>query len=333
MTSREIVQACLEYRNTGRIPCSFPDPYPHDFGRAGCSLTRTPYRGWEKIAENRWEMTDQWGNTWGRVDPTSKGEVTRGALSDLSKVGEIELPDYDNPDNYKSVKEKVEANRTGEQKYMIGGIPGCVFNIARKMRKLDQYLMDLVLDREKIDILHERIAALMEAAIRNYGTTGIDAIMFAEDWGTQQGLMISPDMWREVFKPFFVRLCRTAHEHNLKMMMHSCGRNIDIIPDLIEAGIDVLQFDQPKLYGIDTLAAFHGQVTFWCPVDIQKTLQTRDSDRIEADAREMVEKMGSGGGGLIAGYYSDNASIGLDPKWQDIACKTFLRFGNPDTTG
>lgn len=328
MTSREIVQASLEYRNTGRIPCTFPSPYPYDFGRAKCSLTRSPYKGWEKVGENRWEMTDEWGNTWSRVDPTSKGEVTRGALADLSRVGDVELPDYDNFENFKGVKEKVEANKAGNQKFMIGGLPGCVFNIARKMRKLDMYLMDLVLEREKLDIIHDRISCLMEAAVHNYGRAGVDAIFFPEDWGTQQSLMISPDMWREIFKPFFIRLCRAAHEYDMKVMMHSCGRNIDIVPDLIETGIDVLQFDQPQLYGIDTLAAFNGQITFWCPVDIQKTLQSKDPGLIEADAREMVEKMGAGGGGFIAGYYNDNESIGLDPRWQDIACRAFLKYGS-----
>ena len=110
--------------------------------------------------------------------------------------------------------------------------------------------------------------------------------------------------------------------------MHSCGKTTVIIPDLIEAGIDVLQFDQPQLHGLDNLARFHGQITFWCPVDIQTTLQTGDAARIEADAREMIDKLGGKDGGFIAGYYSGNEAIGLDPKWQDIACRAFTQYGD-----
>ena len=123
-------------------------------------------------------------------------------------------------------------------------------------------------------------------------------------------------------------MCSVAHEHGIKVLMHSCGKTTAIIPDLIEAGIDLLQFDQPQLHGLEQLAQFHGQITFWCPVDIQKTLQTHDAALIEADARAMIELLGGPEGGFIAGYYGGNEAIGLDPKWQDIACQAFSRYGD-----
>jgi len=155
----------------------------------------------------------------------------------------------------------------------------------------------------------------------------VGAIMFCEDWGTQLGLMIRPDVWRRVFAPGFERLCAVAHEQGAKVFMHSCGKITDIIPDLITVGIDALQFDQPRLHGIDELAQWHGRVTFWCPVDIQQTLQTHDEQAIVAEARELIGKLGGPEGGFIAGYYGDNASIGLDPHWQDVACRTFTAYG------
>jgi hypothetical protein len=111
--------------------------------------------------------------------------------------------------------------------------------------------------------------------------------------------------------------------------MHSCGKIEGIVPGLMEAGVDVLQFDQPDLHGIDILAAHQkqGRITFWCPVDIQKALQTRDEAAIRAKAREMLDKLWRGRGGFIAGYYGDNASIGLDRKWQDFACAESLARG------
>jgi hypothetical protein len=110
--------------------------------------------------------------------------------------------------------------------------------------------------------------------------------------------------------------------------MHSCGKTTVIIPDLIEAGIDLLQFDQPQLHGLDNLARYHGEITFWCPVDIQKTLQTRDVTAIEAEAQAMIAKLGGPEGGFIAGYYSGNEAIGLHPRWQDVACRAFTRYGD-----
>jgi hypothetical protein len=83
------------------------------------------------------------------------------------------------------------------------------------------------------------------------------------------------------------------------------------------------------LYGIDTLEAWQqqGAVTFWCPVDIQTTLQTKDEVLIRQDAGEMIERLWRGRGGFIAGFYQDNASIGLEPKWQEIASDEFLKKG------
>jgi hypothetical protein len=113
--------------------------------------------------------------------------------------------------------------------------------------------------------------------------------------------------------------------------MHSCGAIGAIIPGLIEAGIDLLQFDQPTLHGIENLATYQDRkqkkITFWCPVDIQKTLQTRDEQTIRAEARALLDKLWHGRGGFVAGYYGDNASIGLDPVWQDYACDEFVQYG------
>jgi hypothetical protein len=106
--------------------------------------------------------------------------------------------------------------------------------------------------------------------------------------------------------------------------MHSCGNITMLLPDLIDCGIDVFQFDQPRIHGIDTLAELQqGRVTFWCPVDIQTTLQSKDADRIRDEAEELIAKLWRGQGGFIAGFYTDEESIGLEPHWQQAACDAF----------
>jgi hypothetical protein len=302
-----------------------PPPYWHDFAHAGYRLQGyAPH--WEDVGGGRQEYVDEWGNTWARIDAHSKGEVARGAIQDIDQVYDLPLPDLANPLNFAMARE-VFADEAND-KFRIGGLPGFPFNVARKMRRLDQFLMDLLLEQEKIVHLLRRIEDLLAGAIVQYARAGADAVMFPEDWGTQKGLMIRPELWRKVFKPGFQRLCAVAHDAGIKVFMHSCGKTTVIIPDLIEAGIDVLQFDQPQLHGLDNLACYHGQITFWCPVDIQTTLQTEDAAAIEDDAREMIARLGGPEGGFIAGYYGGNEAIGLDPKWQDIACQAFVRYGD-----
>ena len=325
MNSREIVQRTVEFTGPERVAGSMPPPYWHDLRSATYRLHGLS-REWQDVGGGRQEYVDEWGNTWARIDAHSKGEVARGAIDDIDDVFTASLPDLANPANFQAARKVF--NDPENDKYRIGGLPGFPFNIARKMRRLDQFLMDLLLERERICVLLKRIEDLLADTIVKYAQAGADAVMFAEDWGTQKGLMIRPDTWREVFKPGFERLCSVAHERGLKVFMHSCGRTTVIIPDLIEAGIDLLQFDQPQLHGLDNLAIFHGEITFWCPVDIQTTLQTRDAALIEADAREMIERLGGPDGGFIAGYYGGNEAIGLDLKWQDIACHAFTKYGD-----
>jgi uroporphyrinogen-III decarboxylase len=260
------------------------------------------------------------------VDASSKGQVARGALEDWADLDNLHLPDLANPAGYVQARE-ICADPDNDQ-FRVGGLPGFPFSVARKLRRLDQFLMDVLLWPDRVQTLLVRIEDLLADAIEQYASIGVDAVMFPEDWGTQKSLLVRPQIWRQIFKPGFVRLCGLAHERGIRVFMHSCGKTTDIIPDLIEAGIDLLQFDQPELHGLDVLAQFHGQITFWCPVDIQKTLQTRDERAIETAARELIEKLGGPEGGFVAGYYNDNQSIGLDPHWQDVACRAFTKYGD-----
>lgn len=291
MTPREIVERTLNFRNPQRVACSFGDS---DF-----------------VSVNNTVKT---------------GDTDRIQIAGTSQIAGYELPDYSRFEDYSTV---VEARAKNKDKWLIGELPGFTFSIANKIFKPENYLAALILEKEQIKILHDKIDCALENMIRNYSKAGADCVMFYEDWGTQNQLLISPNLWYEEFFPRFVKLCGIAHQCGIRVFMHSCGKIAAVVPALIKAGIDVLQFDQPDLHGIDQLAEYQKQskITFWCPVDIQNTLQMRDEKIIRAKAGEMLDKLWKGRGGFIAGYYTDNAAIGLEPKWQDIACQEFIAHG------
>jgi len=318
MTSKQIVQKTLDFQNPPRVARSFGDS---DFVYVNDNV-KTCAIDWKQVEPGKWERIDEWGNLWRRLDQTSKGEVVKGTLTDVSEIDNFKLPDYSKFEDYQTV---VSARKKYQDKWLISRIPGFTFNIANKILKLDNYLMALVLEREKIRVLHDKIDLALQHMICNHAKAGADSVFFPEDWGTQNQVLISPDLWKEEFFPRFQKLCGIAHQVGIKVFMHSCGKIETIVPWLINAGIDVLQFDQPDLHGIDRLASYQkqGKITFWCPVDIQKTLQTKNEQIIRAKAKEMLDKLWNGKGGFIAGFYEDNASIGLHPKWQDIACNEF----------
>ena len=323
MTSREIIQAVMACERPPRIGMSMPEPYLNDFGgggRTGVGNTPLEPQGNEL---RRWR--DEWGVTWASLTDFDKGEVVDPAIGDWADLDQYTPPDLTGEEDYRTAAKAIAEDT---ERFRMGSLPGFIFNIARKLRKLENYLCDIVLERKNIDRLHDIIRTQLLGAIDRYGQIGADGICFAEDWGTQDRLMIDPAMWREIFKPEFRTLAGRAHDYGMAVWMHSCGKITDIIPDLIECGVNFLQFDQPRLHGIDTLAQFAGRVTFQCPVDIQTTLQTRDGPTIRAEARELVEKLGGKGGGFVAGYYGGNQAIGITPEIQDHACKAFVEFGS-----
>ena len=328
-SSREIVKQSLNFQCPPRIPFSLPEPWPRDI--AGVRRRTAPNRSstaWTRVGRFT-ERVDEWGNTWRRIEEFTKGEVAKGALEgDWSLLDTYDWPDVSGPDIWQEARERC-AELHAQGYYVLGGV-GWPFNVARKMRRMENFLCDLVTDRENVVRLLNGVANVCEQEIVGYAEAGVDGIGTAEDWGTQDRLLVSPAMWREVFKPLFRRLCGAAHERGLDVWLHSCGHVTEVMDDWVEVGVNVCMFEQPELHGIDYLAErYGGRLTICSPVDIQRTLQTRDAERIEAAAREYVEKLGAGGG-FIANYYGDNEALGLTPEYQAVASRAFVRFGDPD---
>ena len=99
-------------------------------------------------------------------------------------------------------------------------MPGWPFAICRYMRRMEIYFVDLVLEREHVDRLHERVTCLLEGVIDRYGEAGMDGVMFCEDLGTQDRLLMGPDMWRDIYRPLYERLTDRAHKYEMKVIQH-----------------------------------------------------------------------------------------------------------------
>ncbi|MCU0784667.1 MAG: hypothetical protein MUF81_11615, partial [Verrucomicrobia bacterium] len=108
------------------------------------------------------------------------------------------------------------------------------------MRGFANATQDFLLEPEGFSVLMERMVgfgcALMRAAVRH----GFHGIRFADDWGTHLGLMISPALWRELFKPRYARQFALAHALGLHPWHHCGGEFLAIMEDFSEIGVEVL---------------------------------------------------------------------------------------------
>ena len=323
MTSREIIKSNLEFSDPERIGLAFSGGRRNDFCGAGLGPSNTwQQRRW--VEGNIEYYDDEWGNIWHRiVDMGRGGEIYQPALEDWSMLKDFKLPSFAAPERFERAKAIFVNNH---DHYRLASLPGFPFAICRYLRKMEVYFQDLIAEREHIDELHDRVTSLLEEVIKGYAKSGADGVFFCEDWGTQNRLLVSPKMWRDIFKPLFARLCDTTHNAGLHVLMHSCGCNREILDDLAEVGIDAFQFDQPTLYGLEHLAdkLQNLKVCLFAPVDIQATLPTGNRDLIVTEARMMVKLFGGKHGGFIAKNYGDLKGIGVDPEWDKWAYDTFV---------
>ena len=142
----------------------------------------------------------------------------------------------------------------------------------------------------------QRLHAFYVEELTRWAKTDVDALMFMDDWGSQQGLLISPDLWRELFKPLYAEYIDIAHRHGKHAFMHSDGYITDIIPDLIEIGLDALN-SQVFCMDVEELGTrFGGELCFWGEMDRQQLLPRATTEEIAKATRRLLAAFHRDGG-------------------------------------
>ena len=195
------------------------------------------------------------------------------------------------------------------------------------LRGIENLWLDVYDCPENVEKLINIIMEMNLYAIERCAKAGVDGFASNDDWGVQDRLMIAPELWRQIWKPHYARLFRATHDAGLITILHSCGYIVDILDDLIEIGLDVIHMDQQENMGLENLGArFGGRITFFSPVDIQKTMVTGSPDDIRRYCRQMVKYLGRPNGGLLPRKYADHVSAGHRQDAIDVMCSEFLKI-------
>jgi uroporphyrinogen decarboxylase len=141
----------------------------------------------------------------------------------------------------------------------------------------------------------------------------IDAFFLMDDWGQQEGLLISPAMWREYFKPGMKKLFATVKDKGLRLFFHSCGDIQCLIPELIEMGLDVLNPFQPEVMDVYEIKRKYGdRLSFYGGVSTQKLLPYGTVGEVEADIRERIRILGEKGGCILAPAHAVQSDVPVE---------------------
>ena len=189
-------------------------------------------------------------------------------------------------------------------------------------RGMEQVMLDLALrDEAGLALFRKRFEFMLDYARRGLEAAGgrVDILFFGEDLGTQQALVISPDTWEEIFRPYMQRMIDLAHAHGTKAMMHSCGSVVALIPRFIDMGLDALQAVQPEATGMDpeTLAGRFGDRTggrmvFNGTMSTQDTLPFGTPETIRSEVRRRKRAFAACGGLVLGPCHNIQADTPLE---------------------
>ena len=190
------------------------------------------------------------GRGWGHADVCP--------LADLSALEGYQFPELITGEQM-SLVQLMTAAGTAAGKYIVGGDPIGTYERLRSLMGFENLMVAMYAHRERFERLLDTLTDLTVDVVHTYaGIGGVHGFMTWDDWGLQTNLQIRPAYWREMFKPRYARVIQACHRAKLHYILHSCGCIWEIIPDLIEIGVDVLQLDQPRLMGSERLAAAFG---------------------------------------------------------------------------
>lgn len=320
MTPREVMQKTIRFEGADRIPYTLTESYGSDVAGVGMSPSpdARPKSG-----------VDEWGCVWKNIGVSNLGEVKQPVIEDWAQWDALPVPNIRDPKRWETLGQARE--EAGDKFLIASGIS--LYERVHFLRGLEDTWVDIHTAPAKLGRLIDLLVDMNLYAIERYAGAGADGYVWCDDWGLQNRLMISPESWREIWKPRYARVYREARDAGLLTFLHSCGDITAILDDLIEIGLDVIQMDQQENMGLDLLGQrFGGRVTFWCPVDIQTTMVHGSPDDIRACCRKLVTTLGRPKGGFIAKWYGDPTGAGHSQQAIDAMCDEFAKLSKQHGT-
>jgi uroporphyrinogen decarboxylase len=208
------------------------------------------------------------------------------------------------PDFWQQLRDKTLRLRARSNRAMMV-VCGCnLFEWGTFLRRMDNFLMDIYTEPTQVeallDALMEQHLATLSKVCAAVGDC-VDILRFGDDLGMDSGTFMSPEIYRRLFKPRHKQLCDFVKKNSrMKTFLHSCGSIYAILPDMIEAGYDIINPVQTNCVNMKPARLkkeFGGDITFWgggC--DTRAILNNATPQQVKDHVKERLEIFAPGGG-------------------------------------
>jgi len=255
----------------------------------------------EGISIDEWGIVRKEVQYQTRFGMGSYTEMIEHPLEDETKVDAYKPPDPKDPDLYLEAEQLIRDFK-GEY-WIVGCAVTTIFETAWALRGYENLLMDFAINPDLVEKILDIPYKYNFEVAKKMTELDVDMIWFGDDVGAQNAMLMSPQTWREFFKPRMASLFSKIKEMNpnLKIAYHSDGYIVPIIPDLIEIGLDVLNPIQPKSMDPEKLKQeFGDKLSFWGAIDEQYTLPFGKPEDVKKEILTLLKTMGKKGGLILA---------------------------------
>ncbi len=241
---------------------------------------------------------DDFGTLWNGSVKGLCGIPVEWPLEDWNSYGDYKWPDFDTgPPQSRLYSGHMEGV---DDKYYSRGAWITFFEVMQQLRGMENLFMDLASKSREVYMLRDDLLDFNLRWIDKWLQYDYDGLHFADDWGAQKSLLISPEMWREFFKPAYRKMFETVSSAGVDVHFHSDGYIIDIIPDLIDIGVRVLNC-QSSVIGMKVLQKnFSGKVCFRTDLDRQNIMPFGTPEDVKSHIMDVFDHLGTKKGGVIA---------------------------------
>jgi uroporphyrinogen decarboxylase len=255
------------------------------------------------------KFVDAFGATWELKPNEDIGTVIDYPLKEPTLNG-FHFPDPDKVMELDGIPTFIEKNK---DRFIIGAIGFSLYERAWIMRGIEQILGDFLMNQTFVEELFDLIIDFNLKITKRLCKFPIDAFHYGDDWGQQEGLIMGADLWRKIFKHRLRKLYDEVHSAGLPVSVHSCGDITEIIPDLIEIGVNMIMPLQAEALDFRFLKKEYGRdLVFWGGISTQKTLPFGTPEDVRAEIRRTISILGNGGGYILAPSHELQKDVPLE---------------------
>lgn len=253
--------------------------------------------GLAKLDEPNGLIYDTWGVGW---DLHSEGvQVSHHPLADPDAVRKYTFPDPAAPGLMDHAREVVE--QFGRDYFVVAFQHISLFERSWTLRGFENLMLDMAAEEPALERFLDSITDYQVEVARRFVAIGVDGARIGDDYGSQLGLLMSPDAWRRYIKPRLRRIYRVYQDAGLPVIQHSCGDIRSVLPDFVEMGLDVLHPLQPKaMPHRDIVEACGGRICFFGGIDTQELLPFGTPRDVRESVLKCVESLGKSGSYIVA---------------------------------